>query len=107
MVLEGYTTVTVVYPSNTINAYNPAGGKSLYGFNSSESMASMIVSFLRPMDSLVEKEECIECLKWFPSLTHIKINYVADIDLDDHLSLQSKVIVVIGHSEYWTRKARA
>ena len=98
--------ITVVYPSNTINAYNPAGGKSLYGFNSSESEASAVVSFLRPMDSPSEKDECIECLKWFPTLTDIKINYVADIDLNDYSSFQGKVVAIIGHSEYWTRKAR-
>jgi len=98
--------ITVVYPTNTINAYNPAGGKSLYGFNSTESQASTIVSFLRPMDSPREKEECIECLKWFPSLTNLKFNYVADIDLDNYSSFRSQVIAIIGHSEYWTRKAR-
>ncbi len=99
--------ITVVYPSNTINAYNPVGGKSLYGFNSSVSVASTIVSFLRPMDIILEKDECMECLKWFPSLSNVNIKYVADIDLDDYSTLlQSKVIMIVGHSEYWTRKAR-
>ncbi|HEV8513993.1 MAG TPA: N,N-dimethylformamidase beta subunit family domain-containing protein [Cyclobacteriaceae bacterium] len=100
------TDVLVVYPSNTINAYNPVGGKSLYGFNSSEGMASTIVSFLRPMDSTIEKEECIECLKWFPSLSHLKIKYVVDMDLDNYSSFHSKIIMIVGHSEYWTRRAR-
>jgi len=100
------TDVMVVYPSNTVNAYNSVGGKSLYGFNSTGSIGSTIVSFLRPMDSTIEKEECIECLKWFPSLNHVKIKYMADIDLDDYSLFQSKIIVIVGHSEYWTRKAR-
>jgi len=99
------TDIMVVYPSNTINAYNPVGGKSLYGFNST-GPASTVVSFLRPMDSTIEKEECIECLKWFPSLSHLKIKYVTDMDLDDHSFFRSKIIVIVGHSEYWTRKAR-
>jgi hypothetical protein len=98
--------VTVVYPSNTINAYTSSGGKSLYSFNSTGAAASSMVSFLRPVDSPAEKEECHECLRWFPSLTNVKINYIADVDLDDFSSVQSKVIVVVGHSEYWTRKAR-
>jgi len=99
------TDIMVVYPSNTINAYNSVGGKSLYGFNSTASMASTIVSFLRPMDSTIEKEECIECLKWFPSLSH-KIKYVVDMDLDNYSTFHSKIVVIVGHSEYWTRKAR-
>jgi hypothetical protein len=99
--------VTVVYPSNTINAYNTSGGKSLYPFNSTDMKASPMVTFLRPMDSPVEKGECAECLKWFPSLFNIKINYITDMDLDYGESFQGKVIVIVGHSEYWTRKARA
>ena len=98
--------VMVVYPSNTINAYNPVGGKSLYGFNSSEGIASIVVSFLRPMDSTVEKGNCFECLKWLPSLSHLKTKYVVDMDLDDYSSFHSRIIVIVGHSEYWTRKAR-
>ncbi len=101
------TDVTVVYPSNTINAYNPSGGKSLYGFNSTESVASHLVSFLRPMESAKEKGECFECFKWFPSLANIKIKYISDLDLDEYTSIQSKVLIVAGHSEYWTRSARA
>jgi hypothetical protein len=100
------TDIMVVYPSNTINAYNHIGGKSLYGFNSTEEFPSSIVSFLRPMDSTIEKEECIECLKWFPSLSHLKTSYVVDMDLDNYSAFHSKIIVIVGHSEYWTRKAR-
>jgi hypothetical protein len=29
------------------------------------------------------------------------------MDLDNYSSLQSKIIVIVGHSEYWTRKARS
>jgi hypothetical protein len=100
------TDVMVVYPSNTINAYNDIGGKSLYGFNSTDGIASPVVSFLRPMTGSPENQECIECLKWFPSLSHLNIKYVIDMDLDDYSSFQSKIIVITGHSEYWTRKAR-
>jgi hypothetical protein len=99
--------VTIIYPINTINAYNNSGGKSLYGFNSSENKASHIVSFLRPVDSPSELGECHECLKWFPSLSNIKFGYISDLDLTDYESIQqSKIIIIIGHSEYWSRKAR-
>jgi len=100
--------VTVVYPINTINAYNNSGGKSLYSFNSTGAIASPIVSFLRPIDSPTELGECSECLKWFPSLTNIKFGYISDVDLTDYSSLQqSKIIIIVGHSEYWSRQARS
>lgn len=99
--------VTVVFPFNTINAYNSSGGKSLYNFNSSNSTASQIVSFLRPLADDTEKERCNECIKWFPTLSDLKINYISDQDLDDYTSFGgSKVLVITGHSEYWTRRAR-
>ncbi|HTH54721.1 MAG TPA: N,N-dimethylformamidase beta subunit family domain-containing protein [Cyclobacteriaceae bacterium] len=99
--------VTVVFPYNTINAYNPSGGKSLYGFNSTNATGSEIVSFLRPLVDESETGRCNECIKWFPTLADIKMNYVSDLDLDDYNSFgNSKVLVIVGHSEYWTRKAR-
>lgn len=99
--------LTVVYPVNTINAYCNTGGKSLYGFNSENNEASTQVSFLRPIESTTEYGECVECLKWFPSLTGYSVNYITDVDLNDYTTFkESKVLVIIGHSEYWTRLAR-
>jgi hypothetical protein len=99
--------VTVVFPSNTITAYNASGGKSLYGFNSTGSVGSQTVSFLRPLNDGDEEDRCTECLKWFTSLTEFSINYISDLDLDIYESIAgSKVLILAGHSEYWTRKAR-
>jgi len=99
--------VTVVFPSNTINAYNSCGGKSLYGFNSTNGVGSSVVSFLRPMFEQSEEERCNECLKWFSSLPDFSFKYISDIDMDNYASFSgSKVLVIAGHSEYWTRAAR-
>jgi hypothetical protein len=99
--------VTVVYPFNTISAYNSSGGKSLYGFNSTDYIGSPVVSFLRPLSDRDEHNRCDECLKWLPSLTDISFNYISDLDLDNYSSFAgSKVLVIAGHSEYWTRRAR-
>ncbi len=99
--------ITVVYPVNTINAYCNSGGESMYGFNSTNLIASRIVSFLRPLTEPTEEGACSECLKWLPSLPNLKINYVSDLDLNDYTSFQSsKVLLIVGHSEYWTRNAR-
>lgn len=92
--------LVVVYPSNTANAYETSGGKSLY----SADHRPPAVSFQRPipLQSLAEV-----CLKWFTSLEDFSVRYVADIDLDSYESVKdAKVLVIPGHSEYWTLKAR-
>lgn len=99
--------VTVVFPINTLNAYNSSGGKSLYGYNSTWGAQAYGVSYLRPLNDPGEEDRCSECLKWFPSLAPIKIQYISDQDLDIISSFdRSKILLIVGHSEYWTRKAR-
>ncbi len=92
--------LTIVYPENTANAYEKSGGKSLY---STENRPSK-VSFLRP---IALQSNCVHCLKWFTTLSNASIGYVADRDLDDYSSIEkSKLLIIPGHNEYWTRKAR-
>ena len=89
----------VVYPSNTANAYCASGGVSLY----TSVVPPTEVSFLRPIPIQADSRFC---LKWFSS-QNIKVGFVADSDLDSYNSIsQAKIIAVVGHSEYWTRKAR-
>lgn len=91
--------IMVVYPSNTANAYAVSGGKSLY----STQQRPTAVSFQRPipLQSLSEF-----CLKWFTTLD-MRIGYVADADMDTFENIRhAKVLVIPGHSEYWTRQAR-
>ncbi len=92
--------VMIVYPSNTTNAYAVSGGKSLY----SQQQRPTSVSFHRPipLQSLSQF-----CLKWFTTLGGMTLGYVADVDLDNFENIdQAKVLVISGHSEYWTRQAR-
>jgi len=100
--------ITIVYPINTINAYDDSGGKSLYPFNSTNSVAAQSVSVLRPIDSFSDQlDYCLPCLAWFPSFSDIKVNYIADMDLETYSNItQTKILIVIGHSEYWTRSSR-
>lgn len=92
--------VMLVYASNTANAYATSGGKSLY----SKEYRPASVSFERPIPLQALAEVC---LKWFEKLEDFSIGYIADIDLDDLSSFSSAtVLVVAGHSEYWTRQAR-
>jgi len=102
--------ITIIYPSNTEAAYNEAGGKSLYPFNSTDLTKSCQVSFLRPLSFYTINQVKIlsdGIMKWLNTLNGYSVQYVCDQDMDDFSEIKnSKIIVVIGHSEYWTREAR-
>ena len=93
----------IVYPTNTCAAYNDAGGRSLY----SAPVKATMVSFERPAGTAnVAFHEAF--LRWLGLLDlPYSIKFVADIDLEDYAEISgSKVLMLIGHSEYWTRTAR-
>jgi len=93
--------ITVVYPSNTENAYCESGGYSMY----STPFQPDIVSFMRPILLAPRAQSFLE---WI-DLTKYRsdINFIADDDLDYYSYLKdSKLLIIIGHSEYWTRQAR-
>ena len=103
--------IVVVCPTNTINAYTNSGGKSLYDYNSSNGIQATTVSFLRPQD--YTQGLMTGFLKWFyntyPSASHpsANVNVISDLDMDDYTEIENaKVLIVIGHSEYWSREAR-
>ncbi len=89
--------MTVVYPSNTENAYCLSGGKDLYG-NSPLQM----VSFLRPMGLTYYASGFF---KWLAKQSYT-YNVIADIDVDSASNIRGKLLVLTGHSEYWTKLAR-
>jgi hypothetical protein len=96
--------VVILYPTNTVAAYNTAGGKSMY----SNPYPTQIVSYQRT-SGLTNQSAYIESfLRWFASLElPYSFRYLADIDLEDYSELSgAKLLVIIGHSEYWTRRAR-
>lgn len=96
--------VVILYPSNTENAYNNNGGKSLYGFNSSNKEGATVVSFLRP-SSLPRHAEAF--LRWMVTQNFDNVGYISDMDMDDYNAIRkSAMIIVPGHSEYWTVGAR-
>ena len=120
--------VVVVYPANTIAAYNTAGGKSLYvpsrtwrlktalrrlvAFdwddllpNPSANRARM-VSFQRAGNT--EKWEYFRpFLEWVHAQDAYDTAYISDPDLDDYERIRgARLLIIMGHSEYWTREAR-
>ena len=92
--------VMVVYPSNTVAAYATSGGHSFYDKTGGPNQ----VSFHRPASV---QALSFHCLKWFLSIPDINIGYVSDMDMDDFSNISNaKVLMIVGHSEYWTRNAR-
>jgi len=97
----------VVLPANTWQAYNNWGGKSLYSYNSTDNQAATTVSFDRPyepMTSLVLGEPLV----WFLEHQRYALDYATDVDVqqDPALLLQYRLVIVDGHSEYWTKEMR-
>jgi len=88
----------IIYPSNTGNAYNAFGGRSLY-----TNPRAQTVSFLRPQ---YLRHFARPFLQWASNTTY-NFGYICDYDVDDHNNLSnSDIIIIPGHSEYWTRNAR-
>jgi len=96
--------IVILYPTNTVAAYNAAGGRSMY----SRPTPAPIVSFKRPVGDEANLAFFNAFLEWFASIQlPYSLGYVADIDLEDYSEIaDAKLLVVIGHSEYWTRRAR-
>lgn len=102
--------ITIVYPTNTENAYNNTGGKSLYNINSTAKTKANKVTFLRPLSPFIINEVRLACtafLQWVSHKEEFTFQYISDKDMEDYTEISSsQIIVVIGHSEYWSRKAR-
>ena len=86
----------VVYPSNTINAYNKNEGFSLY-----TNPRAYKLSFQRQQNM---PRFSLEFFKW---VSNLNFGYVCDYDLDSSITYTfSDLVIIPGHSEYWSRKAR-
>jgi hypothetical protein len=106
--------VLVVVPVNTYQAYNPwpggsAGGKSLYGFNSSNAVPANHVSFNRPVPNDWNTPFYVD----YPLVRYLEsqgydISYTTDTDVDaaPQTLLGHRLVIVMGHSEYWTKAMR-
>jgi len=106
-----YSNVLVVVPTNTWQAYNNGGGKSLYDVSSVT--RSYKVSFLRPGGNTVSyglynfyKQE-IPLTSWLNAKAQ-KFEYASDWDFEKDPTLASKykIIIFAGHDEYWSALKR-
>jgi hypothetical protein len=96
-------------PVNTWQAYNPWGGKSLYDHNSRHFSRASHVSFERPLAFTAQGPFDWEYnLVRFLEREGYDVSYQTDVDTDinpDSL-LQHRLVIVAGHSEYWTKRMR-
>jgi hypothetical protein len=100
--------ILVQVPVNTWEAYNPWGGKSLYGSGSTHATE---VSFDRPFDQTEfhNMQTDLE-LPWVQFLERngYDVAYQTDLDTDraPRSLLHHRLIFAIGHDEYWTQRMR-
>jgi hypothetical protein len=117
--------------TNTFQAYNNWGGKSLYTWNSTNSIAAVNVSFNRPYalgnqptaapgvgagEFLTDVQPASETLPggWGYNMVRFleregyDVSYISDVDAHENgsLLLSSKALLVVGHSEYWSWQMR-
>jgi N,N-dimethylformamidase beta subunit-like, C-terminal len=101
--------VLIQVPVNTWEAYNPWGGKSLYGYGTSTHATE--VSFDRPYDQQEFYDMATKLeLPWVQFLERegVDVSYQTDVDTDRHPAslLRHRLVFAIGHDEYWTQRMR-
>ena len=108
--------ITYIMPTNTDMMYNYYGGKNgYYDFitkkSSNPNGPSKILGVKRPTNIL--RDYHFSFLKWLYNEKY-KINYICDSDCENIYNLywsnsdnySTKLIIIGGHSEYWSEKAR-
>lgn len=95
--------IAIVHPSNTDIAYNKNGGMSYY-FPSHQNRAR-VLSKERPW-TFDENGNSIDFYIWL-SKQGYSFDFLSDEDMENYDKIKEyKSLIFIGHSEYWTRKAR-
>ena len=100
------TKILLQLSSNTYNAYNNWGGFSLYSYHARAKLQGHRVSFLRPPASQYWNWEQ-PFVAWAESNGYT-LDFCANSDLEFHPELLShyKLVVSVGHDEYWSAKMR-
>jgi putative cell wall-binding protein len=101
----------VLIATNTYHAYNNWGGKSLYGYNSSNKEAAVKLSFNRPYKNHFGAGEFFSyeynLVRWLEKKGY-SVSYVTDTDIHNGIlnNTTIKNLVIAGHDEYWTKQMR-
>ncbi|MBY6037106.1 hypothetical protein KUV80_10590 [Fictibacillus nanhaiensis] len=103
--------IGVLISTNTYQAYNNWGGKSFYGYNSTEKKAAVELSFDRPYNNGRGSGEFFayeyNMIRWMEKKGY-ELTYFTDTDVDNGLlsNLNIKLLLIPGHDEYWTKAMR-
>ncbi|MEA2458286.1 MAG: hypothetical protein QOC95_1258, partial [Thermoleophilaceae bacterium] len=106
-----HAAVLAQVPVNTWQAYNPWGGKSLYTYNSTNEEAAVKVSFDRPYAEEVQVKPAyaveLQAVR-FLEREGYDVSYATDVDVDRSpgLLMNHRLVMSIGHDEYWSGRQR-
>jgi hypothetical protein len=97
--------ILLMYPATTGQAYNPTAGASLYEFNSPGGVPADRVSFDRPGGLEYGLE--LPIASWFDA-AGIATEACTSLDLHENQELPRgyRLVVSMGHDEYWSREMR-
>jgi hypothetical protein len=101
----------VLLATNTYQAYNNWGGKSLYTYNSSGGIQSLKVSLNRPHRHYYGAGLFFQfeynLVRWLEKEGY-SLTYVTDMDLHNKVLEKALVraLIIAGHSEYWSMEMR-
>lgn len=100
------STILVLDNATTRAAYNSWGNRSTYGFSSQNGQTAKTVNLYRP-DSFKAQSEHIAFARWAKA-ADIPLEYASSIDWHNDPTLFSNydLIVIVEHSEYWTKEMR-
>ena len=102
--------IVILQNSNTDTAYNDFAGKSVYDSRSTNNQRAHIVSFDRPYRddagfSRIREWE-LPFLQWMKS-QGLPFEVITDDDMEAEIPLDAyRLFIIVGHSEYWSLKAR-
>ena len=105
--------ISVVYETNTKNAYTTAGGKSSYESIIGGGVANFC-SFRRPQYNMLTFNLISEYywhgrgfFSWMLGQKDLDVGFLCDEDLSNYENFKdSELLIIAGHSEYWDRQAR-
>ncbi|RXY98837.1 N,N-dimethylformamidase beta subunit family domain-containing protein [Fictibacillus sp. S7] len=101
----------ILISTNTYQAYNNWGGKSVYGYNSTNKMAGYHLSYSRPYNSDNGAGDFFayeyNFIRWVERQNY-SVTYFTDLDVHEGLLKKSRInaLIIPGHGEYWTMNMR-
>ena len=96
------TKILIRLTTNSYNAYNNWGGFSLYAFQGQSNLQGHRVSFNRPLDGFFDNWEQ-PFVAWAERNGYV-LDYATNTDIEFHPELLQhyKLVLSVGHDEYWS-----